>query len=128
MRELLLDTSALLFWTLSPERLSAPATRAIGEAEARLISVVSLWEVALKHRKGALELPLPSREYVARLETAEKVEIVPLEQRVAVAGALLEWDHRDPADRWIVALAQQRNCAIVTSDERIRAFHKNTVW
>jgi PIN domain nuclease of toxin-antitoxin system len=48
--------------------------------------------------------------------------------RVATTGALLEWEHRDPADRWIVALAEQRDCPIVTSDERIRAFHENTIW
>ncbi|MFP4302710.1 MAG: type II toxin-antitoxin system VapC family toxin [Spirochaetaceae bacterium] len=128
MRELLLDTSALLFWTLAPERLTASAIQAIDDASVRLISAVSLWEVALKNRKGALELPLPTEEYVDRLTAADRVEISPLEPQVAVAGALLDWDHRDPADRWIVALAQQRGCPIVTSDERIRAFHKHTIW
>ena len=128
MRELLLDTSALLFWTLAPERLTASALRAIDDSRVRLLSVVSLWEVALKNRKGALELPLAPREYLDRLEAADGVEIVPLQPRVAVAGALLDWDHRDPADRWIVALAQQRECPIVTSDERIRSFYEATIW
>ena len=128
MRELLLDTSALLYWTLLPERLSEPAVRAIENAEERLISVVSLWEVALKQKKGALELPLPVTEFTSRVRRAEGTTIVPLELETAVDGALLDWSHRDPADRWLVALATRRNCSLVSSDERIRRYYALSVW
>lgn len=29
---------------------------------------------------------------------------------------------------WTLALANQRDCPLVTSDERIRVFHKSTIW
>lgn len=40
----------------------------------------------------------------------------------------LEWRHRDPADRLIVAYAKRRSLPIVTSDGKIRSFYKNVLW
>lgn len=127
MREVVLDTSALLYWTLDPTRLTVRAVHAIADAERCLVSVVSLWEVALKTGRGALELPLSVDEYMRRLERADRVEIAPLDQATVVAGAQLQWEHRDPADRWIVALARSRTCALVSSDKRIREFYESAV-
>ena len=40
----------------------------------------------------------------------------------------LDWDHRDPADRTIVATASLHACPLVTSDSAIRAFYSQTIW
>jgi len=47
---------------------------------------------------------------------------------VLKARMLLEWDHRDPVDRTIVATAKKRRLPIITKDQRIRRFYKRTVW
>jgi len=125
---ILLDTSALLYWTLAPERLTSRAAAVVENAKHRMVLAVSLWEIALKNARGALELPLPMDEYLRRLEVAEGLEIQPLHAAIAVAGALLAWDHRDPADRWIVALAKHLDLPLVTSDERILSFYPAAVW
>jgi len=39
----------------------------------------------------------------------------------------LDWAHRDPADRVIVATAQARSLPLVTKDERLLSFYPNTI-
>lgn len=124
----LLDTSALLYWTLDPGRLSYPARQAVEDASMRMALSVSLWEIALKASRARLELPLELDEYVARLETVEGLEFLPLDVETAVRSARLEWDHRDPVDRWIVAHAQRLNVPLLTSDATIRAFTTLALW
>ena len=123
-----LDTAVLLYWTLAPERLSIPAHEHIEAAtEIRILSV-SLWEIALKHRRGALELSDTIDGYRARLAEVERLQIHKLDDELAVAGAVLDWAHRDPADRWITALAMQLNAPLISSDREIRAFYRRAVW
>jgi PIN domain nuclease of toxin-antitoxin system len=39
-----------------------------------------------------------------------------------------DWDHRDPADRTIVATVKLRNIPIITKDPLIRNFYPKTIW
>ena len=51
----LLDTHALLWWVADSSRLSEVAYRAIAdEANEKLVSAASAWEIATKHRLGKL--------------------------------------------------------------------------
>ncbi|MEH1800023.1 MAG: hypothetical protein V7L02_10945 [Nostoc sp.] len=40
----------------------------------------------------------------------------------------LEWDHRDPVDRVVVALARSNQAAIITSDKAIANFYSEVIW
>ena len=125
---LVLDTSALLFWTLDPVQLSSTAGQAIEEADRLIISSITVWEVGLKVKRGKLEIPLSIAEYVDRLDQLDKLEIRPVDVRTWLENLDLEWEHRDPADRAIVATAIILGCPLVTSDRRIAAFYEDTVW
>jgi PIN domain nuclease of toxin-antitoxin system len=46
----------------------------------------------------------------------------------ALATVELPWDHRGSADRTSVAIALARKAPPVTCDERIAAFHAQTLW
>ena len=50
---LLLDTQVLIWWLLDDPRLRQP-TRALMASLPCLMSVASVWEVAIKHRLGRL--------------------------------------------------------------------------
>ena len=45
-----------------------------------------------------------------------------------LANLELSWDHRDPADRTIVATAVVNDCPLVTSDRAMRDFYPCAVW
>ncbi len=125
---LLLDTSPLLFWTLDPDRLSAAAAQAVSDAGQIAVSAVSIWEIGTKVKKEQLVMPISVREYTDRLEQIDRFEILPVCARTLIRSVELDWDHRDPADRIIVATASLNACPIVTSDSIIQAFYSQTIW
>jgi PIN domain nuclease of toxin-antitoxin system len=45
-----------------------------------------------------------------------------------VVAASLDWQHRDPADRVIVATATLLKCPLITSDRVIADFYTSTIW
>ena len=124
----LLDTSALIFWTLDRDRLSNAATQAIADADRIALSAISIWEIGIKVNKEQLVIPISIREFTNRVEQVDLVEILPVCARTWIRNLELDWDHRDPADRTIVATASLNACPIVTSDAIIRAYYAQTIW
>ena len=125
---IVLDTSALVFWTLNPVRLSVAAADAIAEAGKIVLSSISIWEIGLKVKREKLFLPLAMSDYVEKLKTVEGVEIAPVDERTWLKNLELEWEHRDPADRTIVATAMLSSSPLVTSDRIIQRFYSATIW
>jgi len=125
---IVLDTSALLYWTLDPGELSPNATQAIDGAERIIASSISVWEIALKVKRGKLIIPLSIREYVERLERLERLEILPVDVHMWLENLDLPWEHRDPADRTIVALAVRFGCQLISSDNLIAEYYPETIW
>ena len=125
---IVLDTSALIFWTLDPTRLSTLAVESIVEAKRKVVSSISIWEIGLKVKQEKLKIPLPIIEYVGKLKIVEGMEIVPVDKRTWLKNLELDWDHKDPADRTIVATAMLLSIPLVTSDRIIRQFYAETVW
>ncbi|MGD2156864.1 MAG: PIN domain-containing protein, partial [Anaerolineales bacterium] len=64
---IVLDTSALLYWTLDPDQLSSKAEQAIEQADRILISSISIWEIALKVKRHKLVIPLTVKDYADQL-------------------------------------------------------------
>ena len=127
----LLDTCALVWWTLDPERLSkraATACRAIEPEGKALISSISIWEIGIKIKGGKLDIGMSIEGYHRLLKEMSTLEIVPVDALTWVKSLSLEWDNRDPADRAIVALGLLRDLKIITSDLRIRRFYPGCIW
>jgi PIN domain nuclease of toxin-antitoxin system len=126
----LLDTCALLWWTLEPESLSCRAKEACERItlDGGFVSSISIWEAGIKARRGALELGTTLEDYVARLKRLGSLEIIAVDEDIWVKNLSLQWDHRDPADRTIVATALLRDLSIVTGDEIIRKFFPKVIW
>ncbi|MEA3438952.1 MAG: type II toxin-antitoxin system VapC family toxin [Chloroflexota bacterium] len=125
---IVLDTSALLYWTLDPKKLSPAARQAIDGADYLVISSISVWEIALKVKRGKLEIPLMIDEFVERLNKLKKLEILSVDVQTWLDNLALKWAHRDPADRTIVAIAQRYGCPLVASDCVIADFYEGTIW
>lgn len=126
--KIVLDTSALIYWTLDRGKLTQAATTAINNAEIILVSAISIWEIGLKVKQGKLELPLSIHAYIAQLNRLERLEIDSVTVAVLLENLALDWEHRDPADRTIVATAILTGCPLVSSDRIIRNFYPKTIW
>lgn len=126
----LLDTCALIWWTLDPDKLSETAARAcndIAETGA-VISSITIWEIGIKQKKGNLDLGINLEEYIARLKRLDSLAIIPVDENIWLENITLDWSHKDPADRTIVATARLENVPIITNDEIIKQFYPKVIW
>ena len=130
---ILLDTNAWLWWTIRPEGMPARA-RSLADAAAGdgalAVSVVSVWEIAVKTALRKLQLGMAAREWVARASRAPGLRILPVDSDIALASPELPPPfHRDPADRLIVALARRLRAPLLTSDRKILEYpHVESRW
>ncbi len=126
---LVLDTAALLYWTNDPKKLSSPAKEAINAVNQQLIvSSISIWEIALKVRRSRLEIAMPLGEFVSGLYRVDILEILPVDVEMWLLSIDMDWAHRDPADRVIVATAKLLNAPLISPDNVIRAYYSNAIW
>ena len=116
-----LDTHAAVWWTQSPEHLSAPAADAIRRADRILIPAVVFWEVSLLVRKERLRLNdgQPVGAWARQVVAIPRVDEVPLTARIALAADAAAM-HPDPADRFIATTAHQFDAPLVTKDRSMR--------
>lgn len=124
---LLLDTHIAL-WLDSGDRSLRPPTRALIDDCWRgggtiFLSAVSAWEIALLVDSGRIDLDLPVEAWVERFLARPGVEAAPLGCRTA-SGAYRwrHFEHRDPADRLLIATSIELDCPLVTYDKRIARF------
>lgn len=123
----LLDTCALI--ALSSGRLPKDAASALRKAPEACVSVVSVWEVAIKCHSGKLRMEEPPASWFEALLERHRLRELPLESRTVCAAALLPPVHRDPFDRVLVALAQSRSLTLLTSDRTLSQYPNiRTLW
>jgi PIN domain nuclease of toxin-antitoxin system len=120
---LLLDTCALLWMSSSPASLSMVAQSAMADADAELfVASISALEIGTKVRNGKLTLPEPLSAWFPRTTATLGLREIPLRSDIAIRATSLAWDHRDPADRILVATATIEDLVIVTADSVIGRF------
>ena len=56
------------------------------------------------------------------------MRIIPIDEEIWLDSVRLEWEHRDPADRVVVAIAQRNQASIITADQKISSFYSSVVW
>ena len=93
-----------------------------------LVSSVSFWEIGLKAERGMLELGDSFDGFMTRIESMSGLSILPVDLGIWRQVLALDWDHRDPADRIIVATAMHHQATLLSSDRAIRAFFQEAVW
>src|SRR5690349_2607201 len=126
----LLDTCALIWWTLDSDQLSKKAKLACGKMTKNeaYISSISLWEIGVKIKNKKLDIGMDIESYVSKLEQLSYLTILPVDTNIWLKNLSLNWKHRDPADRTIVATAIYKKAHLITKDETIRAFYPKSLW
>lgn len=117
---MLLDTHALVWALISPESLSAGARGALSGAHEYCLSAASLYEIVYKARLGKWPdvVPLVAFDFAGRL-ASDGFEIIPATGTVMQRAGELDWHHRDPFDRVIVATALIRGLPVISRDEAL---------
>jgi len=127
----LLDTHTLLWLFGDSENLTARVVGAINTQE-RFISVVSLWEIAIK--KGLADPKRKLNIKMSILEIAKECDrqgigILPITPADCNRIEGLPHLHEDPFDRIIISQAMERGLVLLTKDERIWQYDNvETLW
>src|SRR5436190_21220639 len=96
---LLLDTHTLLYFITGSSLLSPQARSLIEDPlNEKLVSVISLWEIAIKHSIGKLSLNAPFGALFPQQLTINGFDLLPVEVAHLTIVASLPFHHRDPFD------------------------------
>ena len=120
--DFLLDTHSFLWFINGDDQLSEKAKNAIiSPAAVKYISIISLWEIAIKVSIGKLSLGMRHADLREQL-VGNGFEILPItfEHTVILSG--LELHHRDPFDRMIIAQALREGLTVVGKDENFARY------
>ncbi len=119
MSEFLLDTHIFLWWQIADRRLEKEALGIIADPTNRIfVSAASVWEIALKARKGKLSIAASPSAAIS----ANGFHELPIHAVEAEQAAALDWAHPDPFDRLLVAQAITHSLILISADEEIRKF------
>lgn len=125
----LLDTHCWLWWNALPERLSRQALDTITNGEnSILFSVISAWEISIKHALGKLQLPVEPGKYIPSRLAANRMTALPVQLGHTLRVNRLPHHHRDPFDRLLIAQAQNDNLTIITADPLFNAYEVPILW
>lgn len=80
------------------------------------VSSISCFEISLLVKRGRLELPLPTDEWMKEALTNSGIENVPVDCSIARKSVMLSDIHKDPADRLIIATALSLNAMLASQD------------
>jgi PIN domain nuclease of toxin-antitoxin system len=129
MMDLLLDTHALLWFIGGDDSLTPAARQAIEDAtNNRHVSIVSIWEIAIKVRTGKMNLTEPfGRLFPYQLEI-NGFELMPVKVEHTSIITVLPFHHRDPFDRLLIAQAMIENMSIVSGDKAFDDYDINRLW
>jgi len=124
----LLDTCALIWWTLDQQQLSNHVLTTLNEQDEIYLSSISVWEIGVKVKNKKLDIGMSIATYLDKLHELSTLQILPVTEKMWVHNLGLAWDHKDPADRTIVATAELTQSWIVTSDSIIHAYYPQIFW
>jgi PIN domain nuclease of toxin-antitoxin system len=121
----LLDTHVALWATQDPARLPVQTREAlVDEANAVIVSVASLWEMAIKFRlrRGkAGDMTVSAAQAAFEFEAAG-FELLTIRPEHALAVSDLPPIHADPFDRMLIAQARIEPLRLITHDAAVATY------
>jgi PIN domain nuclease of toxin-antitoxin system len=125
----LLDSHAFLWFIHGDKRLGVRAREAISESKNQiLVSTASLWEIAIKVSLGKLELEASLPDLFSRWILGNRIGLLPIEPRHTFLLTTLDFHHRDPFDRMIIAQAMVEGIPVVSHDGDFHKYPIQIVW
>ena len=114
---MLLDTCALLWFLRNDEELSESAAVAIEDPTNEvLVSVVSIWEIAIKAGLGKIQVPNDFETGLEQKLTQDGFTLLNVNYRHAAAVFTLPRVHADPFDRLLISQCREEKLVAVTND------------
>ena len=125
----LVDTHAFIWALTNDRRLSKRAKRILtSDTDELVLSLVSLWEIAIKIKTGKLTAVGSSVSYLRDEMTTYGMELLPIRYEHILQLEALPSHHGDPFDRLLIAQATTESIPILTSDDRFTLYDIPLIW
>ncbi|GMV49111.1 MAG: PIN domain protein [Nitrospira sp. OLB3] len=125
----LLDSCTFLWIISGAKELSGTARELFTDpANEMLLSVVSVWEISVKHGLGRLSLPSPLDQFLVEQRERHGIAVLPLHEGAVLHLHKLPQLHRDPFDRMLICQAIEHDCLLLTPDPLISQYPVRTRW
>ena len=126
---LLLDTHSFLWFVFGDPQLSATAKSHIEDANStNYLSIVSVWEMAVKVSIGKLPLSQPLDVFIPGQLQRNGIHLLPVRLPHALYVATLPFHHRDPFDRLLIAQSFVEPMPVVSADAMFDRYNVNRIW
>lgn len=125
---LLIDTHVLIWFLNGDSQLSEKSRYAIEDADNnKIVSIASIWEIAIKVSLKRLKFPFGFQKFLSLIEE-NGFEILPISFEHTMILSNLEFIHRDPFDRLLIAQCLSEGFTIITKDELIGRYNIPLIW
>lgn len=91
------------------------------------VSIASLWEIGIKYSLGKLDLNTDLKR-IFELIDESGFKILPITPKHILTNAALEFHHRDPFDRLILAQAKSEGLSLISKDKIFEEYNINLIW
>ena len=121
--KLLLDTHTLLCALGSPEKLPEYIVEMIcNESNDIYLSVASLWEISIKHKKSPSKMPFSATQIRDYCQRAGYFFLSVSVDSVSTFDKINFENNNDPFDQILVSQSVANNMKFVTHDDKIKQF------
>ena len=125
---LLLDTHPFIWFINGDNQLPEKVKRLITDSENDcLLSIASIWEIAIKTNLGKLELQ-SDFDKITDFLLANDIEILPINFIHLQALLKLEYHHRDPFDRLIISQGIVEDLIVLSKDAVFDEYPMKLLW
>lgn len=123
-KSIIIDSHILIWLLFEPEKLSPIARAAVEQAEQVSVSIISLWELAIKFSAQKLPYaPAVLAEGIVQLGIAE----LPIRNQHLIVLPTVKLLHKDPFDRLLIAQALSEQSYFLTADKNILQSSYHTI-
>ena len=125
----LFDTHTLIWFIMGNPNLPDHIRTLIETSEnQRLVSVASLWEIAVKVSLGKLDIGSSFEQFIPGQLNANHMDILPISVAHLQRVAQLPFHHRDPFDRLIIAQSLVEDIPLLSRDPQFEQYNVTRLW
>ncbi len=122
LEKLTLDTHVLIWYTEGVKLTDTQVNviEKVREKNALYISAISIWEIFMLARKDKIAFSITLNEWIDRLLSTPGLNLIDLSVPILIQSCELpNYQHKDPADRLIIASSRFINSHLMTYDQKI---------
>jgi len=126
--DFLLDTHTFIWFINGDDHLPKKVVDQIENIKNKcFFSIASIWEIAIKTNLNKLRLNIPF-DQIREFCTQNNIELLPISFEHIQSQNKLDFHHRDPFDRLIIAQGITEKLTILTKDENFRLYNVKCLW